>query len=133
MLGSEKKITKPKNPILPIWLHHLRPLLLVTVAEPLDTSVRNVPFALLTHQTSEEAVVEAKAEARAAADEEAADEVAVEDFHNNVVAAPEAEMTILPADTAEILVHPRKENVTFAAILITRPILVIKQKIFELF
>ena len=74
--------------------------------------------------------MEAKAEARAAADEEAADEVAVEDFHNNVVAAPEAEMTILPADTAEILVHPRKENVTSAAILITRPILAIKLKTF---
>ena len=71
-------------------------------------------------------------EAKAAADEEAADEVAVEDFHNNVVAAPEAEMTILPADMAGILVHPRKENVTFAAILITRPILAIKLKTFVL-
>ena len=72
-------------------------------------------------------------EARAAADEEAADEVAVEDFHSNVVAAQEAEMTILPAEMEEKLEHPRNENVTFAAILITRPILAIKLKTFVLF
>ena len=70
------------------------------VAVPLDTSVRNVPFALLTHRTSEEDIAEAKAEARATAVEEAADEAAVEDFHSNVAAAlateswnkPEAKM-----------------------------------------
>ena len=72
-------------------------------------------------------------EARAAADEEAADEVAVDEIHSNVVAAQEAEMTILPADMAGILVHPRKENATSVEIIITPPILVIKQKIFELF
>jgi hypothetical protein len=97
---------------------------------PLDTSVRNVPFVLLTHRISEEDVVEAKAEeARATAVEEAAD---VEDFHSNVVAAPEAEMTIHPADTAGIMVLPRRENVIYAAVIITRPIPVIKQKTFEL-
>ena len=60
------------------------------------------------------------------------DPAAVEDFHSNVVAAQEAEMTILPAEMAGILVHPRKENATSVAILITRPILVIKQKTFKL-
>ena len=71
-------------------------------------------------------------EARAAADEEAADEVAVDEIHSNVVAAQEADMAILPADTARIMVLPRRENVISVAILITRPILVIKQKTFKL-
>ena len=68
-------------------------------------------------------------EARAAADEEAA----VEDFHSNVVAAQEAEMTILPADMAGIMVLPRKENATSVEILITPPIPVTRPKTFELF
>ena len=76
--------------------------------------------------------MEARAAARAAADEEAADEVAVEDFHSNVVAAQEAEMTILPADMAGILVLPRKENATSVEILITPPIPVTRPKTFEL-
>ena len=78
--------------------------------------------------------MEARVAARAAVDEEeAADEVAVEDFHSNVVAAQEAEMTILPADMAEILVLPRKENATSVEILITPPIPVTRLKTFELF
>ena len=72
--------------------------------------------------------MEARAAARAAADEEAADEVAVDEIHSNVVAAQEAEMAILPADTAGIMVLPRRENVISVAILITRPILVIRPK-----
>ena len=76
--------------------------------------------------------MEAKAEARAAADEEAADEVAVEDFHSIVAAAPATEMTILPEKMAGKLEHIRRENVTFAAILIIRPILAIKLKTFVL-
>ena len=77
--------------------------------------------------------MEARAEARAAADEEAADEVAVEDFHSNVVAALATEMTILPADMAGILVHPRKENATSVEILITPPNHVTRPKTFEPF
>ena len=98
------------------------------VAEPPDTSVHNVLFELITHRTSEEVAVEARAAARAAADEEAADEVAVDEIHSNVVAAQEADMAILPADTARIMVIPRRENVIYVAILITRPILVIRPK-----
>ena len=77
--------------------------------------------------------MEAKAEARATAVEEAADEVAVEDFHSNVAAAPATEMTILPEKMAGKLEQTRSENVICAAILITRPILVIRPKTFELF
>ena len=103
------------------------------VAEPPDTSVLNVLFELITHRTSEEVAVEARAGARAAAYEEAADEVAVEDFHSNVVAAPEAETTILPAEMAGKLEHPRNENATSVEILITPPIPVTRPKTFELF
>ena len=73
-------------------------------------------------------MAEAKAEARATAVEEAADEAAVEDFHSNVAAAPATEMAILPEKMAGKLEQTRSENVICAAILITRPILVIKQK-----
>ena len=101
------------------------------VAEPPDTSIHNALFELITHRTSEEVAVEARAAARAAADEEAADEVAVK-IHSNVVAAQEAEMTILPADMAGILVHPRKENATSVEILITPPIPATRPKTFVL-
>ena len=77
--------------------------------------------------------MEARAAARAAADEEAADEVAVDEIHSNVVAAQEAEMAILPADMAGIMVLPRRENATFAEILITHPIPVTRPKTFKLF
>ena len=77
--------------------------------------------------------MEAKAEeARATAVEEAADEAAEDEIHSNVMAAQEAEMTILPADMAGILVHPRKENATSVEILITPPIPVTRPKTFEL-
>ena len=76
-------------------------------------------------------MVEAKAEARATAVEEAADEAAVEDFHSVVAAAPATEMTILPEKMAGKLEQTRSENVICAAILITRPILVIRPKTFE--
>ena len=75
----------------------------------------------------------AKAEARATAVEEAADEAAVEDFHSNVATALATEMTILPADMAGILVHPRKENATFVEILTTPPNHVTRLKTFEPF
>ena len=77
--------------------------------------------------------MEAKAEeARATAVEEAADEAAVEDFHSNVATALATEMTILPADMAGILVHPRKENATSVEIIITPPIPATRPKTFVL-
>ena len=74
--------------------------------------------------------MEAKAEeARATAVEEAADE---DEIHSNVMAAQEAEMTILPADMAGILVHPRKENATSVEVIITPPIPATRPKTFVL-
>ena len=78
-------------------------------------------------------MAEAKAEARATAVEEAADEAAVEEFHSNVAAALATEMAILPVKMAGKLEQTRSENVICAAILITRPILVIRPKTFEPF
>jgi hypothetical protein len=130
MLGSEKRITKPKNPIPPIWPLRQRPLP-VTIAGPLDTSVRNVPSAFLTHRISEEDVVEAKAEeARATAVEEAADE---EDFHSNEATALATETAILPEKMARKLGQTIKENAIFAAVIITPPIPATRPKTLELF
>ena len=71
-------------------------------------------------------------EARAAADEEAADEVAVEDFHSNVATALATEMAILPAKMAGKLEHTRSENVICAAVIITPPIPATRPKTFVL-
>ena len=74
--------------------------------------------------------MEAKAEeARATAVEEAADE---EDFHSNEATALATEMAILPEKMAGKLEQTRSENVICAAVIITRPILVIRPKTFEL-
>jgi hypothetical protein len=78
------------------------------------------------------AAVEARVEARVAADEEAVDEAVEEDFHSIVMTAQAAEAAILPAKMAGNRERLRNENVIFAEIQITRPILAIRPKTFEL-